>query len=48
MFRSNEYVNEAIILFMFLENIVASLTLLYWIILWTFDLRAIFWEIQAK
>ena len=42
MLGSTEYVNQAIILIMFLDNIVASLTLMYLISLWILDLTAVF------
>ena len=42
MFDSTEYVSQAIILIIFLDNIVTSLTFPYLINLWTFDLTAVF------
>ena len=42
MLGSTEFVNQAIVLIMFLDNVVASLTLLYLFSLWILDLTVLF------
>ena len=42
MLGSTECVNQAIVLIMFLDNIVASLTLLYLFSLWIWDFTVLF------